>query len=809
MSCHVYIAMVAMLLGLGVGHPVDAQQLPSPAVAPAVGDASAPAGAATPGGAATPSNAATPSGAVASSGSGVSGDAPSPATSAPVQLESVVVTATRSPAAWLGSPASVSIVDEADLERRDPVRLGDALADLPGVYVRGAAMGVTFPSTGQAVLSLRGIPRTPRTLVMIDGQPVNNALSGGVNVAAIPFGSVERIEVVRGPYSALYGGAAMGGVVNAITASPDDPLTEVRGGAGNLQQYGAQIVHRRRYEGGLGVVLSATWRESAGDPYSDYVIKVPAPGADGTWVEGARPTRDPSGAPRYWIGTQGARPWSQLTAQLSLHFSPTPTTSLVGGLGWADYSVGYSRPESYLRDAGGNPVFSGPVRFSDGGVVQRLSLAQTDWLTSTPSGERDRRAFLRAQHRFGDGSVLRAQLATLRHDFYFGQPTPGAASYDDGTGTLLDQPNRRIDADLSLRKPMAPAWALTGGVSLNRSTLDRSNVALRNWRDHDSRAALLNTDSGTSGNAALYVQSEHELRPGLTAYVGGRYDWFETDGQVTQYTAPPFEQRYDRRSFDQFSPKLAVVWEPQPWLSLRASYGQGFRPPALLDLYGRTVARLGPRTLVTEPAPDLVPERVQAVELGADVALDGGARGSLAVYAQRLEDLIYRRTLASTATMTLTRNENVGAADIDGVEGSVRWPTPLRGLAFVASATYLFRYQVSRNDRVPEMVGKNLTDVPQVSGSVSLEYDAGRWSGLLAVRHVGHVFGSGDDLNVNSTQGVFGSYDAYTIASARVAWRPAPQWGVSLAVDNLTDREYFVFYRQPGRTAYGEVSYRF
>src|SRR5690606_35071437 len=117
-------------------------------------------------------------------------------------LGTVVVTATRSPAEALGVPASVSVVDRPALGLRSPTRLGDALADVPGLYVRGAAMGAAYPGSGQAVLSLRGVPRTPRTLVMIDGQPVNNALSGGINVAGIPLGSVDQVEVVRGPYSA-------------------------------------------------------------------------------------------------------------------------------------------------------------------------------------------------------------------------------------------------------------------------------------------------------------------------------------------------------------------------------------------------------------------------------------------------------------------------------------------------------------------------------------------------------------------------------------------------------------------------------
>jgi len=730
-------------------------------------------------------------------------------------LESVVVTATRSAAEALNVPASVTVVGPRELEERNPVRLGDALADVPGLYIRGAAMGMNFPASGQAVLSLRGIPRTPRTLVMIDGQPVNNALTGGIDVAAIPLASVERVEVVRGPYSALYGGSAMGGVINFITAGPDDPLTEVRVGAGSFRQRGASIVHRKRYESGLGVSMSVAYRESEGDPHSDYVVKQQFQPRAGTTppvpkpVTGVVPTRDPDGSARYWVGYQGARPWYQDNAQLSLHFSPSSVTDLVAGLGWGEYSVGYSRPRSFLRDAAGNAVFAGPVSIDDAGVARRLSLAQTNWFTPTPAGERDRRAFVRATHRFDGGSRLQAQLGVLRHNLFFSQ-AGSDAQYASGPGVFTDQPNRRIDGEASLRTPMSASWVLVGGVSINRSKLDRSDSALSDWRDGDSAGAQLAADGGQASNLAVFVQSEHDLAPGWSLYVGGRYDRFDTDGFARQFSPTPVEQRFDERSFDQFSPKLALVWQARPTIALRASYGRGFRPPALFDLYGSSVVRTGGPSIQTFAAPGLVPERVSAFEIGADFSLDRHRRISATVYRQRLTDLIYRRTLpGSTPLLQLVQNENVAAADVDGIEANVRWPTPVDGLAAFASLTHHFRFEVAENDSVPEMVGKKLTDVPRTSWSAGVEYRQGAWSGLLALRHVDHVFGSGDDLNKDRVEGVFTSFDGYTVAAARVGWQIDRNWGVNLSIDNLTDRKYFVFTRQPGRTFYGELVYRF
>ena len=727
-------------------------------------------------------------------------------------LSTVVVTATRSPAEALGVPASVSVVENEELELRAPVRLGDALADVPGLYIRGAAMGAAYPGSGQAVLSLRGVPRSPRTLVMIDGQPVNTALSGGINVAGIPFGSVRQVEVVRGPYSALYGGAAMGGVINFITGSPDEPVTELRAGLGNLGQRGASLLHRKRYEGGLGVVFSASYRESEGDPDSSYVVKsLPRrPPASAVPVTGVRPTFDPNGEPRYWVGTQGARPWSQNNAQLTLHYSPSSATKLVGGVGWADYSVGYSRPTSFLRDAAGNPVFSGGVAFDDGGTARRLSLSATDWLTATPAGERDVRVFGRIEHRLEGGSLLRAQVSTLRNNLFFAQGDRDVATYEGGPGNLTDQPNRRVDGEVSLRKPMSDRWILEGGVSLNRSRLDRQVVGLSSWRDDDSSTGVRSADGGTSKNTAVFLQSEHLLGDGLTAYLGGRYDRFETEGRAFQSAPPALDERYPNRSFDEFSPKLALVWQAMPGLSVRASYGQGFRPPSLFDMYGLTVIGIGAQSLVYEPSPSLEPERVRALELGADMAFAGGGRASVTLYRQQLLDLIYRTTLpTSTPLITRTRAQNVGEADVDGIEASVRWPTGLRGLNVFGSYTHHFRYEISRNDSNPAMVGKNLTDVPRTSWSAGLELARGQFTGLLVARHVGHVFPSGDDMNLDHVEGVFGAYDAHTVVSARAAWRFDRHWSVSLAIDNLTDKEYFVSNRQPGRTVYGEVAYRF
>ncbi len=719
-------------------------------------------------------------------------------------LQRVVVTATRAPLAGsLGQPASVSVVEEDELALRPIARFGDALADVPGVYVRGSALGTPFPATGQAALSLRGIPRTGRTLVMIDGQPLNNALAGGINVSAIPTEGIERVEIVRGPYSALYGGNAMGGVIHFITAGPDRPITELRLGAGNLGQRGASFVHRKRHENGLGVTLTLGWRESSGNADAEYVVRpVPRSTPAGPVLTGGMPTTTTAGAPAWWVGTKGARPWWQGHGQLALHYAPTPATRLQAGVGWAAYETGHSPPVSFLRDAAGQPAMSGIVA---AGAARPVSVSPTDFLNTSPSGEEDRRFFVLAEHRLDGGGQLQARLSTLRQTFDYAQAGTGA-TYDGGPGDFVDQPNRRDSLEVSLRQPVTAGWTLTGGLSLEHSALDRRTHALAQWRDRDSRTGVVGEGLGRIDNSALFVQSEHEIGDRLTVYAGGRHDRFTTSGRVS---AAGFDQHYPERSFEQFSPKLAVVWQAQPWLSLRTSYGEAFRAPALLDMYARIVIPTPGLATINDPAPLLGPERVRALELGADADLGRGRRASVTLYAQRLHDLIYRRTLAPAGGVVPMVTENVAAADVNGLEASLRWPTPVHGLRSFAALTHQMRRHIRRNDASPASVGKVLTDVPRTIASAGLELERGPWSGFLAVRHVGHAFGSGDDTNTDAAQGVYGAYDRHTIVSARAAWRFDAHLGASLAVDNLTDRRYFALYRQPGRSVYAEVAYRF
>ena len=114
----------------------------------------------------------------------------------------MVVTATRSEVSELKAPVNATVVDRETMDRRQTLRIGDALKDVPGMYLRGSAFGTNFPGSGQSTMAFHGISGSRRSLVLIDGQPINSGSFGTINWNTFMMEDAERIEVIPGAFSA-------------------------------------------------------------------------------------------------------------------------------------------------------------------------------------------------------------------------------------------------------------------------------------------------------------------------------------------------------------------------------------------------------------------------------------------------------------------------------------------------------------------------------------------------------------------------------------------------------------------------------
>ncbi|MCG2660037.1 MAG: TonB-dependent receptor [Kiritimatiellae bacterium] len=191
------------------------------------------------------------------------------ATQAVVAADIVVVSATRIPQSIRDIGVSVSVIPRERIEELQAQNVGDVLKEVTDARVNsygsmGAQSGITLRgSSGQQVL------------VMVDGRPVNVASVGMADLSMYPVDQIERIEVIRGPGSVLYGAGAMAGVVNIITRDPPEKFT-----SDLAASYGTKNTRILRLDNGarigdFGYLVTASqnasdgWREnSACDGYN-------------------------------------------------------------------------------------------------------------------------------------------------------------------------------------------------------------------------------------------------------------------------------------------------------------------------------------------------------------------------------------------------------------------------------------------------------------------------------------------------------------------------------------------------------------
>lgn len=190
----------------------------------------------------------------------------------PRELETMVVSASRSETLVFDAPTSVTVLNRKDIEASPFERVEDIVRNVPGVHnFRHYGLqrnGIVSP------LSMRGAGKN-KVLLMVDGVPQNDNFNNAISWVAwghIPKEAIERIEVVRGPTSALYGSEGLGGVINIITKTPkSERETSVRAEGGTADTYSGHAFHSQKF-GNLGLLAVGGYEETDGF----YMVNDPA-----------------------------------------------------------------------------------------------------------------------------------------------------------------------------------------------------------------------------------------------------------------------------------------------------------------------------------------------------------------------------------------------------------------------------------------------------------------------------------------------------------------------------------------------------
>ena len=711
-------------------------------------------------------------------------------------LGDVVVSATKTEQSSSDAPASVSVVSAKNIDNMNIHSPDEALRFSPGAYTTRPAGHE--PSVMGTNVVLRGIPDYSRTLVLVDGQTLNDPYIGAVTWESVPAETIKRIEVVPGPFSSLYGGSAMAGVINIITKVPTKREFSLKGGYGTDNFKSGTFVYQDRPLEWLGVTFDYGYKRSDGF-VKDEVLIAPS-GAGGALVTGARQTTDASGNLRYLIGDKGRIGWDSENIGAKFYFDLPANSKLSVGASQFKYgSFGRNHYNFYLRDLAGNPVV--PGNYTVSGTGAKLAATEKNLLTGPDSDIKTQNRYTLEFEKQLAQATLKATLGHTDIPLYNNYIVLGGAATLAGGGaaTRMLRPSKETSGSLQVSMPVAENNFLVAGVSAGKRDIYTVTYNITDWRNKDAVGPIANQTGGTDTSYALYVQDEIKLSDKLTAYLGGRYDSVTAQGYIEGAGGVATRTTYAATTQTHLSPKVSMVYRPQEQTTLRASVGNAFHAPQLRDTFGWWTPMTG---YTYTPNPTLKPETVTSWEIGVEQQMGSNTLLRATYYENSLKDLIYRTQDDILLKQSVA---NAGAAKVKGFELEARQKLTSELTAFV-NVTYNDS-KFTKNPAKVSTEGKRMTNTPNKMANLGIQGAMGPWSGSLMGKYVGKVYTN--DVNLDKVSGVFGSYDAYFIADAKLSYKVKNSMTLSLSVSNLGDRRYYQSTLAQGRAYFGEAEFKF
>lgn len=176
-----------------------------------------------------------------------------------IPIEKIVVTASRREEGYSDTARRIEIITSEELEAAQAVDLSDVLSYNDAIAVN------SYGGPGAVkTLRMRG-STAPQVMILVDGRPINDPRDGQVDLSTIPLENIERVEIMRGPASSLYGSSAMGGVIQILTKEPPalGQETKVSSSFGTFRTYQERLSHGQKI-GAFGYVFTGDFVSSEG-----------------------------------------------------------------------------------------------------------------------------------------------------------------------------------------------------------------------------------------------------------------------------------------------------------------------------------------------------------------------------------------------------------------------------------------------------------------------------------------------------------------------------------------------------------------
>ncbi len=509
------------------------------------------------------------------------------------------------------APGVVSVITSDDIKATGAANLVDVLEGVPGIHVRANHFA------NRPMIQFRGANAT-QTLLMVNGVPLRDLMWGfGIFWKGLPVSIIERVEIIRGPGSAMFGSDASAGVINVITRTAvdmDGAEAGVRVGSFNSK---AGWAHYGDEWGGYQVGMTA--EVSATDGHDPLIAADRQSGDD---------------------------PASSL--------APADT-----GYGWRNQDLRFSVAKGHWR------LLADYMRHSDlevgltgAGVLDPLTRAEDS---------RYNLDLLYNNERFSKHWELNAEVRYHHMDYDSGEGfqerPPGYTTVDDNgtpadpsddittvypTGVInqMRSAERRTGLEVSGLYRGFSSHAIRLGAGTTIQDLYRVEQVITDPANptqlvdvSDSATAFAPENARTINH--LYLQDVWSIDKALELTAGARYDDYSDFG-------------------DTINPRLALVWKSSDRITTKMMYGEAFRAPSYQELFSPTSYAM--------PNPELDPERSQTSELALSYLASKSLQLGVNAFVFTQEDLIRPVGLPGNRKF-----QNIGNHTIRGIELEAQW----------------------------------------------------------------------------------------------------------------------------------------
>jgi iron complex outermembrane recepter protein len=694
------------------------------------------------------------------------------------------------------------------------VDAADTIKYLPSLLVRKRNYG-----DNQEVLGTRywGINGSARSLVYAD-DILLTPLIGNNNTNATPrWGMVApeqiaRVDMLYGPFAAMYPGNSMGGVLLFTTKMPDKPVATVRQSESfqTFDFYNTKNTYRTdntsasfgNRVNNFSFFFGANYLNSYSQPLS-WVTTAGAVPAGTTGVI-LQPNRTNTG-PANVLGASGLLHTEQTNLNLKAALDITPWLRATYGLGlWSNDQD--SSAQTYLKDAAGNPTYGGPSAgsgFASGTYnLKQLDLGQSLSLKTDTGGAFD-----------WDLNVTRFDYLQDIQRSPFTVTATGTGFTNTGRIARLDGTNWTTADAKGIWRTAGPAGPheVSFGAHFDYNVLNNPTYQTPTWYGGpDSTNALYSRGDGKTSTFALWAQDAWRFAPQFKLTTGLRWEtWRAFDGYnlnaptnstTGAITGPPSVVNQSVETADRFSPKASLAWEPNKDWTVTGSFGVANRFPTVGELY--QVITAGP--ILANPNPNLQPEQAYDEEIAIERKFtDGLVRLSL------FQDDTYDALIAQTSFSSVTNTTTSFTVNVDHIRNrgiELAWQKrnlPVEKVEMFGSVTYVDSVIISDPTFVgtngSTAVGKQVPYVPKWRATLGATW---RPTDALALTVVGRyqskVYATLD--NTDYVQNVYQSFDPFFVVDARVEYKVLDNGTISFGVDNLNNDKYHLFHPFPQRT---------